>query len=154
PGAPPGGTPAAAKSAGSNDPPVSWTAMSSTLLFVVSVVSTFFLSPYLIGTLGDARYGTWTLIAQLTGYYALLDFGTRGAVGYFVASLGAQGRREELSGVVSTAFFTLVAIGATVAAIGGALAFLLPAAFNVPVEFEGEARHAMIVLAMTIALTL
>ncbi|HLV26113.1 MAG TPA: oligosaccharide flippase family protein [Gemmatimonadales bacterium] len=154
PGAPPGGTPAAAKSAGSNDPPVSWTAMSSTLLFVVSVVSTFFLSPYLIGTLGDARYGTWTLVAQMTGYYALLDFGTRGAVGYFVASLGAKGRSDELSSVVSTAFFTLLGIGVVVAAIGGVLAFYLPALFSIPPEFEREARNAMLVLVMTIAITL
>jgi O-antigen/teichoic acid export membrane protein len=144
----------AGRRSGSDDPPVSWNAMSSTLLFVVSVISTFFLSPYLIGTLGDARYGTWTLIAQMTGYYALLDFGTRGAVGYFVASLGAKGQREELSNVVSTAFFTLLGIGATVALIGGTLAFYLPGLFDVPAQIERESRHAMLVLVMTISLTL
>lgn len=154
PEVPPAGTAGAGKSAGGGDPPVSWTAMSSTLLFVVSVISTFFLSPYLIGTLGDARYGTWTLVAQMTGYYALLDFGTRGAVGYFVASLGAKGRTDELSSVVSTAFFTLLGIGAIVAALGGVLAFYLPGLFNVPAEFEREARNAMLVLVTTVAVTL
>lgn len=144
----------AANGTPAGDPPVSWTATANSVSFAVSIIATFFLSPFVIGTLGDERYGTWTLIAQLTGYYALLDFGTRSAVGYFVARLSARGEQQNLSAAVSTAFLTLSAVGTLIILAGASLAFLLPSALGVPVAYQAEARSAMVVLSVTIGLTL
>ena len=33
-----------------------------------SIVIAFFLSPYLVHTLGDTGYGVWSIIASLTAY--------------------------------------------------------------------------------------
>lgn len=151
---PEGGRPGTPAPASQNDPPVSWNAAANTASFAVSIVATFFLTPFVIATLGDERYGTWTLIAQVTGYYALLDFGTRMAVGYFVARLGARGEPDQMNHAVSTAFFTLACAGAVVAGIGVTLAFVLPGLLGVPSEFVSEARLAMVILSVTVGLTL
>ena len=46
--------------------------------FAATVAVTFFLTPFVIGSLGEVRYGVWTLMLSVTGYYGVLDVGLRG----------------------------------------------------------------------------
>ena len=41
--------------------------------FSVQVAVAFFLTPFILHSLGDTRYGIWSLVIGLTGYYGLLD---------------------------------------------------------------------------------
>ena len=50
-----------------------------------AMVCGFFVAPFLIHHLGDTGYGLWIVIGSLAGYFSLLDFGVRGAVGRHVA---------------------------------------------------------------------
>ena len=49
-----------------------------------------------VRSLGDARYGAWSLVAEIVGYYSLLDLGLRNAVTFFVAKYAAKGEHERL----------------------------------------------------------
>ena len=43
--------------------------------YVVQVAVGFFLTPFVVHSLGETQYGVWTLVVGVTGYYGLLDLG-------------------------------------------------------------------------------
>src|SRR5438477_10439758 len=43
--------------------------------FVVSAAIAFFLSPFIVRSLGDAVYGIWLLVTSSAAYLGLLDLG-------------------------------------------------------------------------------
>ncbi|HEV2246346.1 MAG TPA: hypothetical protein VGW37_06805 [Terriglobia bacterium] len=57
--------------------------------FAIAVVVAFFLTPFVIHSLGDRMYGFWTLAAAFVGYYGLMDLGLSSAVNRYIA--GAAG---------------------------------------------------------------
>ena len=60
----------------------------------------------------------WTLIGLVTGYYGLLDFGTRGAIGFFVARARAREATLEVAELTASAFWFLATAGAVVLLVG------------------------------------
>jgi O-antigen/teichoic acid export membrane protein len=113
--------------------------------FICTLVIAFLLSPFLVHNLGDSRYGVWVLMAELTGYYGLLDIGIRGAVGYFVARHQADHNWTQLQQILSTAFWFLVVVAALVLAVGLPLSFQFPELFRI-----GETDPREIVIATAI----
>ena len=51
----------------------------------VQIGVAFFLTPFLVKTLGEEKYGLWSVIAASAGYMALIDLGVASAVTKFVA---------------------------------------------------------------------
>lgn len=121
--------------------------------FAVSLLLAFFLSPLLIRSLGDARYGTWALIGQLTGYYALLDFGLRGALAFNVASRLAAGRTEEVRTMFATAFWSVLVVALAATVCGLSLLEILPRFFAFG-DVWPEARIALIIALVTVVASL
>lgn len=62
----------------------------------------FFMSPFLVHSLGDETYGLWILVLSLTGYMGLLDLGLKVAVVRYVSRLNAVGDIRGLNGILST----------------------------------------------------
>lgn len=122
--------------------------------YVAAALITFFLSPYLIRTLGDGRYGVWSLIAEITGYASLLDIGLRGAVTYFVAYYSGRGDSGAIRGVAASAFWTLAGLGLVAAGAGMAVAAAFPVLFRTGTLDQQEIFWSMTVLAVMIGLTL
>jgi O-antigen/teichoic acid export membrane protein len=120
----------------------------------IALVVSFIQAPFLIHQLGDVRYGIWTLVGLITGYYGLLDFGTRGGVGYFVARARATGGDNELAEITSSAFWFLAATAVLVLAIGVLGLWLFPRAIDVPQALWPEARTALLIALLTMALSL
>src|SRR6266576_5882596 len=92
---------------------MNWTA------FAVSIIVSFFLSPFVVHRLGNIAYGVWVLANSSITYMALLDLGMRGAVGYFVAKHQACGEHLESSRAVSVglAFRILISLVVIVASV-------------------------------------
>jgi O-antigen/teichoic acid export membrane protein len=122
--------------------------------FGFGIAITFVLSPYIIRNLGDARYGAWALIAEMLGYYGLLDLGIRGAVTFHVATYLAREQKEQTTQLIASAFWTLSLLGAVAAAGGVGLAFAFPHLFIKGDVDSGEILIAMAILACTIGATL
>jgi O-antigen/teichoic acid export membrane protein len=122
-------------------------------LFVHLLIA-FFLSPFIIHELGNARYGAWALVGELIGYYSLLDFGLRTAVGFFVAHYVARDERERLGWSISTAFWTLLVVGAALALLGVAVGFAFPHLFLKGEMEASEITAAVIITSVTIGLGL
>lgn len=137
--------PTPARTAGAGRASLSRNAATNLTGLLIYLLVAFFLSPFIIRNLGDVRYGAWSLVAELVGYYTLFDFGLRAAVTYFVAHYLARGERDRLNGSICTAFWTLAAVGVSLALAGSAVALAFPQLF-----VKGQADPNEIVLAMMI----
>jgi O-antigen/teichoic acid export membrane protein len=122
--------------------------------FGIGIAITFVLSPYIIKNLGDARYGAWALIAEMLGYYGLLDLGIRGAVTFHVATYLAREQVDQTIQLIASAFWTLALLGFAAAVGGVGLAFAFPHLFVKGDVDAAEILVAKTILACTIGATL
>ena len=84
--------------------------------YLVTAVVGFMLTPIVVQSLGNTRYGLWTLVLSITGYFGLLDLGIRSSVSRFLTRHLALNDETGLNRTASTAFVIL--------ACGGIVAFL------------------------------
>ena len=84
--------------------------------YLVTAVVGFMLTPIVVQSLGNTRYGLWTLVLSITGYFGLLDLGIRSSVSRFLTRHLALNDQTGLNRTASTAFVIL--------ACGGIVAFL------------------------------
>jgi O-antigen/teichoic acid export membrane protein len=111
----------------------------------------FFLSPFIIHSLGDARYGVWTLLMSLTGYLGLVDIGVRGGTGRYINYHMGRGEDEEVSNVVSTSllFYTLISV--MVSAVAAVLALFFGDIFaKIQPEYVHEAQWVLLLLGVNV----
>ncbi len=88
---------------------------------VVLALIAFFLTPFVLRSLGEVRYGVWALLGGFTGALWLADLGVTGAVTRFVAFHLGRRDHEAASEVASTAVAVLAG-AAGVVLLGVALA--------------------------------
>lgn len=118
-----------------------------------SLVITFFLTPFLLHTLQEVRYGVWSTVMSFTGYYALADMGLRGASTKYIAQFHAVDDRESINKVVVTSLFVYAGLGLLVAIAAGVVAWLVPS--WVPKHIPTSTFRAVIVISgMTVVLRL
>jgi O-antigen/teichoic acid export membrane protein len=121
---------------------------------VVGIVTSFFVAPIVVNSLGNVYYGIWTLIMQFTGYVWLFDFGVRESVIKYVAQYHAAAEHERVRSTVTTAL-SVYSVVAAVAMVGVAgVAFGLPYFFNIPDEAITAARTTAVLTGATIAMGL
>jgi O-antigen/teichoic acid export membrane protein len=89
---------------------VSGSALRVCTLFV-SIGVTFFLTPFVIHSLGDRMYGFWVLVGTFIGYYGLLDFGLSNAIGRHISRTIGSKNQEECNRVFNTGLALYLCIG-------------------------------------------
>jgi O-antigen/teichoic acid export membrane protein len=124
-----------------------WNAASYVLHAVVLLV----LSPYVVESLGKDLFGVWVIINTLTGYLNVADFGIRPAIVHFVARHHARGETEEINRYVNGAFVTLALGGVLVLVATLIAAPRLGMWFDVAVERQAAAGHALLVSGIFLA---
>jgi O-antigen/teichoic acid export membrane protein len=122
--------------------------------YLVSVIVTFLVAPITIHTLGDTRYGAWSLVGEIVGYYGLLDLGIRGAVTYYIARHSAHNAHQQISETIASAFWILSASGFVVFSGGAALALAFPHLFNTAGLDLTEVRGALLIMSTVIGASL
>jgi O-antigen/teichoic acid export membrane protein len=122
--------------------------------YLVSVIAAFLIAPITIHTLGDTRYGAWSLVAELVGYYGLLDLGIRGAVTYFVAKYSAHQSQDEVKETVASAFWVLAACGLLAFVAGVLLTIGFPYLFKTEGVDVAEVRASLMIMSALIGLSL
>lgn len=108
----------------------------------------FFLSPYMIGKLGDERYGIWVLAFSLMEYCFFLDLGFRSAVVNFTSRHRAAGEFAAINEVINTAAFYFTAVSVTVLALAPFLAGHIAGFFAVA---EGYRPDFIALIRLTVA---
>src|SRR5262249_21995585 len=114
----------------------------------------FFTAPYLIHALGETTYGLWIILGSLAGYFYLLDFGLRGAVGYFVAYYRGKNDPAGVSRVVCTAL-VMLGLAGILAFVGIAcIAPFMDLVYTFPADQAADVHHALVVVGATLAVSL
>ena len=114
--------------------------------FGVSIAVAFFLSPFVVHQLGDLRYGIWTLIASVTGYYGLMDLGIYGAVRQYVGRYYALGDLRGINRTVNTAFGLLGLLGILCVIISIVVAALFSSIFKIDRAIVADIKIAMVII--------
>jgi O-antigen/teichoic acid export membrane protein len=77
-------------------------ASSGTILYFLTVVITFLLTPVVVNNLGKFDYGLWEMLVSIVGYMGILDLGIGPALLRNVAISHGQGDYKQLQKVFST----------------------------------------------------
>ena len=111
-----------------------------------AIIIAFVLSPYLVHTLGDTKYGVWSVVSALTGYMSLLDLGISSAVAKYVAKYKALKDYRSINVVIGSSLVVLMTVAAILILVSPLLAKGMVGFF----DFEGELGrtvHALIIVA-------
>lgn len=79
--------------------------------WILNIVISFFMMPFLIHSLGDKHYGLWILVSTFMGYYGLLDLGLSSAVSRFISRAIGRNDKDERKVIVCTSFYTFLILG-------------------------------------------
>src|SRR5712664_1102745 len=110
------------------------------------VIVAFALTPYILGSLGQTRYGIWALALGLTGYYGLLDLGLGAGITQYLTRYLAVKDYKSLNAAASTGVVALTSVGALVLLVSVAIAFNASSLFRIP---SGSATEVAMVIAIT-----
>ena len=120
--------------------------------FVVHIIVTLAMTPFIINSLGTTVYGIWALINGIIGYYGLLDLGFRAGLTQYVSRYLACGSLIKVNSTLSTGVVLLSICGAFLAIVSIGLASCLELVFDLPSERVDELRIAMLIAGLGIAL--
>jgi O-antigen/teichoic acid export membrane protein len=93
---------------------------------VLTMAVTFFLTPFVVRTLGERWYGVWVVTCSIAFYYDLLDFGFSSAFNRFITAETARHDPGRVNEVVSTAVALLSGIGVVTLLATGAIWVAVP----------------------------
>lgn len=125
---------------------------SNWVVTLVTVAAMYLLTPFTLHKLGDDGYGTWSLIASITGYVGLLVLGVPMASVRYFAQHVAEGDVRKLNEAIGscTALYLLLGGIALVAGLGLYAFFTL--AYDIPATFHADARSAFGLMVLFVAL--
>lgn len=113
-----------------------------------------FLTPFMIRTLGNTLYGTWTVVMSISGYLALLDLGLGSALSKYAAEYEQRGETDAVNQLTSTLLFTFAGIGIVGLAFTAWLAPWFRDFFKIPDAYRGAAIAATILLGLNLVFVL
>ena len=119
-----------------------------------SMVVLFFLSPFVVHTLGGVEYGIWSLLNVLTGYLGIFDLGVRASTGRHIMLYLGQGDHEKVDRTVRTGLGFFSIIGVVILAIGSGIGWAFPSVFSsVPENYYVLVKILLPALALNVWLT-
>ena len=118
----------------------------------INVITGFFLSPYILHSLGDAAFGIWVLIFSVTGYYGVFDLGIRSSVIRYIAKYTAVQDKEGLAKFFNTilAAYSCIALATVIITLG--LSFFVGSIFRIQPDFLHTARLLFLMVGLSVAL--
>ena len=81
------------------------------LYYLSHVVVSFFMTPFVVYSLGDRLYGFWAFVGVLVGYYGLLDLGLAEAVQRYIPGAVATEDYKGCNRIFNTALPLFLALG-------------------------------------------
>jgi O-antigen/teichoic acid export membrane protein len=78
--------------------------------FAILMVITFFITPFIVGTLGDAAYGFWIVLMSFLGYASILEMGVQPAVVKLVGQYRAVEQYDRAREMITAALVFFLAM--------------------------------------------
>ncbi len=105
---------------------------------IANLAIVFFLTPYVLGCLGDERFGMFTISRQALAYVSLLTLGMRSAVNRFICRDIISGEIAALNTTLSTLATLYISAGMIGLGVCGGLGFLAPSFFALTPAYANE----------------
>jgi O-antigen/teichoic acid export membrane protein len=114
---------------------------SNWVLTLVTIAATYVLTPFVLRTLGQDGYGTWTLITAMTGYMGLMALGVPMACVRYLTEHVAEHDPRKMNATIASCAGLYLLIGGVSVLVGGVLtlAFI---AYSIPEVWRLEAYVA------------
>ena len=122
--------------------------------FAATLAVSFFLAPYLIHSLGDARYGVWCVVESILAYFTLFDLGIAACLVRFVAKFQAAGERDDLNKLVSSCLAVFSVAMLAVLVVGTPLVPLIGPGLERKLGEPGDVPAFMLLMLANLAITL
>lgn len=123
---------------------------SNWVLVLVTIAVTYILTPFLIETLGEEGYGTWTLITSFTAYIGLLALGVPMACVRYLAQHVAERDTRMLNTMIGSCA-ALYLVMSTLAVAVGVLLMRLFGLYDIPAMFATEAPLAFVLMVVYVS---
>ena len=120
----------------------------------VNLVVAFLLSPFLVHSLGDSRYGLWVLVLSVTGYMGLLDTGLRVSIVKYAAECNARKDADGLNRILFTALSLYGSLSILVVLLSVVAAVFFERLFRVPAADIPIGRPLALIAGLNVALSL
>ena len=99
-------------------------------LLVLGAVVAFFLTPFIVGHLGKAQFGVYSIVGSLAAYFVLLDLGLNDTVVRYIVRYRRQQDGEGLANFMGIMLGIYACIAAALLAIGAAIYAAFPTLFG------------------------
>ena len=127
-------------------------ALANILGMLIQIIIAFLLSPFLVHTLGDTKYGIWTIAVAFTGYMNLLDFGLTSAVSRYVSKYNSLKDTKNINSIVTTALALFLFMGVIIILISPVMADLIVNFINIDESLKSVVHMLIIIVSFDIAI--
>ena len=105
---------------------------------LVHYVIAFISTPIIVHSLGNSKYGIWSLAISVTGYYGILDFGIRSAITKYFAQFSAADESKKCNQLISTYIVLYFFISIIIFLIATIIAIYSTDLFKIDENFKPE----------------
>jgi O-antigen/teichoic acid export membrane protein len=120
--------------------------VSNWAAFAIGIAITFFLSPFLVHTLGKEDYGIWALVFSIISYTNLLDAGMKQSLARYIPKYYANREYDKINEVLNTGNLIYGITGTLVIVATFIIAVFFTGFFKVPGESLSMMRTALILI--------
>lgn len=113
---------------------------ASLITFVVGLGINFFLTPYIVGSLGAAAYGFVGLSSNVLGYTSLITIALNSMAGRFITISYQQGKIKDANQYFSSVFYSNLLLAGVISLLMGGCVFYLEYIFEIPNELVWDVK--------------
>ncbi|NIT61366.1 MAG: oligosaccharide flippase family protein [Aliifodinibius sp.] len=121
--------------------------------FFISILIAFFLSPFIIHSLGNTAYGLWVLVGSICGYFGVLNLGFPTTIIKYISHHHALGEYSKINEIINTMLLFFSLIGVVVILIAAVFAPFAHNLFNVQADYISKLRIIILLLGINVAIS-
>lgn len=129
-------------------------AATNWLAFAATLAVSFFLTPYLIASLGKPQYDVWCVVESVLAYFTLLDLGIAACLVRAIAGHTSKPDAERVNRISTCCLAVLIAAGAVAFAVGAPILWMLGEKLEAKAGDPGDVLPFMLLMLVNLSLTL
>lgn len=131
---------------------IKWGAIISYILIVLNATYGLFLTPYILGQIGEGSYGVYKTVSSFTTSLMVLDLGLGGTMMRYIARYRVDNQEDKIPNFLSMSYIQAGVICGFVGAVSSVLYFFLDNIYSngLTVSELEEAKQLYIILAIGI----
>lgn len=110
------------------------------------------LTPIIVHSLGNEKYGIWSLAISFTGYYGIIDFGIKSTIVKLFSEYAAKNDMDRCNTLMSTVLSIYIIMAVIVCAVSVLLAMFSDNIFKVSNKLEDDLFIVTIIIGANVAI--